>query len=50
MVGVVNDELTHKYKGRTVMTEDERYEAVAHCKWVDEVVRSAAYGTSITFS
>ena len=38
-----NDALTHKYKGKTVMTDEERYEAVSHCRWVDEVVRDAPW-------
>ncbi|OBZ87594.1 Choline-phosphate cytidylyltransferase B [Choanephora cucurbitarum] len=34
---------THKRKGKTVMTDVERYEAVRHCKWVDEVVQDAPW-------
>ncbi|KAJ3170665.1 Ethanolamine-phosphate cytidylyltransferase [Geranomyces variabilis] len=47
VVGVHSDaEITH-HKGPTVMTEQERYAAVAACKWVDLVVPDAPYLTSL---
>ncbi|GAB4840929.1 T-complex protein 1 subunit beta [Ancistrocladus abbreviatus] len=43
LVGCCNDDLTHKYKGKTVMTEQERYESLRHCRWVDEVIPDAPW-------
>ena len=42
-ISVCNDELTHKMKGCTVMNEMERYEAVQHCRYVDELVPDAPW-------
>ena len=47
VVGVHSDAEILKHKGPTVMKEDERYEAVAACKWVDEVVPDAPYYTTV---
>ena len=33
LVGCCSDAITHKYKGKTVMNETERYESLRHCKW-----------------
>ncbi|XP_050371672.1 LOW QUALITY PROTEIN: choline-phosphate cytidylyltransferase 1-like [Argentina anserina] len=43
LVGCCNDEVTHTYKGKTVMTDKERYESLRHCKWVDEVIPDAPW-------
>jgi len=43
IVGVCNDKITHEKKGKTVMTDKERYASVRHCKHVDEVVEDAPW-------
>ncbi|KAK3028384.1 hypothetical protein RJ639_038058 [Escallonia herrerae] len=49
LVGCCNDEVTHKYKGKTVMTDKERYESLRHCRWVDEVIPDAPWVVTLEF-
>eukprot|EP00457_Paulinella_chromatophora_P010308 gb/GEZN01010406.1/.p1 GENE.gb/GEZN01010406.1/~~gb/GEZN01010406.1/.p1 ORF type:complete len:348 (+),score=76.26 gb/GEZN01010406.1/:30-1073(+) len=41
--GVHSDQVTNRYKGKTVMDSQVRYDSVRHCKWVDEVVEDAPW-------
>lgn len=38
MVGVASDEETHRLKGQTVQSLEERAETLRHIKWVDEII------------
>lgn len=41
--------MLHQYKGRSVLTEEERYNAVRHCRYVDEVLKEGPWSYSDEF-
>jgi ethanolamine-phosphate cytidylyltransferase len=47
IVGIHSDKDILLRKGKTVFGEDERYEAVLACKWVDEICRGSDYTTQL---
>ena len=47
--GIPSDIETHKRKGLTVLTDQQRPETLKHCRWVDEVVPNAPWSVTPQF-
>lgn len=47
--GIPSDIETHKRKGLTVLTDQQRLETLKHCRWVDEVVSNAPWSVTPQF-
>lgn len=43
IVGICNDDLTHKNKGKTVYTYEERLECLQHSPYINEIVENAPW-------
>ena len=47
--GIPSDVETHKRKGLTVLTDQQRIETLQHCRWVDEVIPNAPWCVTTEF-
>lgn len=47
--GVPSDKETHKRKGLTVLTDQQRCDTLKHCRWVDEVIPDAPWCVTTDF-
>uniref|UniRef100_A0A060TBD3 choline-phosphate cytidylyltransferase n=1 Tax=Blastobotrys adeninivorans TaxID=409370 RepID=A0A060TBD3_BLAAD len=43
IVGIPSDKDTHRKKGLTVLSDEQRAESLRHCKWVDEVIEDCPW-------
>ena len=46
-LGIHSDEEIAKYKGPSLFSEDDRYEMIKHCRFVDEVITDVPYVSTI---
>jgi choline-phosphate cytidylyltransferase len=49
IAGISDDALTFPLKGPTVMVDEERYEAIRHCRYVDEIFCGVPWVTTLDF-
>lgn len=49
IVGVASDEDTHRLKGKTVQTMEERVETLRHIRWVDEIISPCPWIINLEF-
>jgi len=49
IVGCSNDTLVHSKKGKTVCTDEERYESLRHCRYADIILPSGPWYYSVEF-
>ncbi|KAK9451650.1 uncharacterized protein V1518DRAFT_369300, partial [Limtongia smithiae] len=47
--GIPNDEITHRKKGLTVLTDRQRAETLRHCRWVDEIIENSPWEVTPEF-